>query len=101
MLETNASISDRYDAAHVSASQIEEVNLTAHTDANYYSILRTKSKLLLCISPPMRTTGGVFIYPTAKGGVSVLASREAGFFHATTKEVSKWQTKRKLSAPRR
>ena len=38
---------------------------------------------LLMSTPPNRTTGGVFIYKTMKGGHFHPASLRTGFFHAT------------------
>lgn len=37
----------------------------------------------MTITPPNRTTGGVFIYNTMKGGHFHPASLRTGFFHAT------------------
>ena len=48
-------------------------------------------------TPPNRTTGGVFIYKTTKGGHFHPASLQTGFFSCHEKEVCKWQMKRPLA----
>ena len=42
--------------------------------------------------------GGVFIYPTEKGGgAPPQASHRAGFFYVTTKEVFRWLTIKRIA----
>ena len=54
-----------------------------HTGANVYIQCETKCRIYLNVIPPNRTTGGVFIYKTMKGGHFHPASLRTGFFHAT------------------
>ena len=55
---------------------------------NRQEVFILKNSKMTRTTPPNRTTGGVFIYKTMKGGHFHPASLRTGFFHATKRRFA-------------